>query len=80
MFAAVLLLLFQVRFAIQDLAGGQGELRLEIGRIDLEKQIPFFHLLVIMDRNTNNWSGHTRGNADDIRPDLAIPCPGFSTY
>src|SRR5271168_3815295 len=40
----------QVRFVIQDLAGGQGELRLEIGRIDLEKQIPFFHLLVIMDR------------------------------
>jgi hypothetical protein len=53
----------QVRFGIKDLARCQVELRLEISRIDLKKEIPFFHLLVIMDRNTNNRSGNTRGNA-----------------
>ncbi len=50
----ILLLLFQVRFVIKDLAGSLVEPRLEIGRIDLKKQIPLFHLLVIMDRNMNN--------------------------
>jgi hypothetical protein len=29
-----------------------------------------------MDRNVNNRSGNARGNADDIRPDLGVPCPG----
>jgi hypothetical protein len=29
----ILLLLFEVRFGIQDLAGSQVELRLEIGRV-----------------------------------------------
>jgi hypothetical protein len=56
------------------MAGFRGQFapRLEIGRIDLKKQIPFFHLLVVVDRHANNRSRNARGDTDNVRPDLAI--------
>src|SRR5258707_1831602 len=73
----ILLLLFQSRFIILNVAGGNVDLGLKIGRVNLEKQISLAQLLVIMDRNVNDRPRNPRSDTDDIRSDLAISGPGM---
>ena len=73
----ILLLLFQSRFIILNLAGGNVDLGSKIRRVNLEKQISLAQLLVIMDRNVNDRPRNPRSDTDDSRPDLAISGPGM---
>jgi hypothetical protein len=72
-----LLLLLQIRFVILKLARCNVDLGLKIGRVDLEKQISFPQLLVVMDRNVNDRTRYPRSDTNDIRSDLAISGPGM---
>jgi hypothetical protein len=71
------LLLFQRRLVILNLARGQVDPGLKIGRVDLEKQVSLVQLLVVLDRNVNDRTRHPRGDPDDIGSDLPIPGPGI---
>ena len=73
----ILLPLLQVRFTVQNLSGGNVQLSIKIGRIDLKQQVSRFHLLIVADRDVNDRAGNARRNADDIRPNLGIPGPGI---
>ena len=73
----VLLLLFESRFIVLNLASCNVDLRLKVARVDLKKQISLPYLLVVSDRNMYDWTRDPRCDADDVSSDLAIPGPGI---
>src|SRR4051794_688630 len=47
-------------------------------RIDFEKQVAFFHRLVVLQIQVKDLTGHTRRNTDDISSHGGIIGPGMS--
>jgi hypothetical protein len=51
-----LLLLRETRLTVLDLSGRDIDLRLKVFRVDLEKQIAFFYLLIVSDADPDDWT------------------------
>jgi len=73
----VLALLFEVGFGGLNLAGGQVDLGLKVGRVDLEEQVAFLYSFVVSDGNDYDGARDSRCNPDNVSSYLAISGPGI---